>query len=732
PLADVGKKQVEVPKHIASKGPEAIREYLEAKQPKDEPSPSETPEEEPNVPIPKDETTAAETEEKPQAPSLKEKSVDERVQEQKQAIIDTKKASREHYELEDKENDRTYKISKITEKEVRGKTVHKFYYEKDRYLSGANIDAILRGNINEEEKKAAKAAKEAGKAEKNAARKAADTKRTEQKERYEAGKTRLGEGLEESVENQREFLRAGHDIGYELRRGKEALTFEKYDPEVSNPFVFRDPNGNRQYLHENDVDRLIKRRFEKENKEIVAELKPESRAKEITGEGLETAGKGAKALIETAEKNPVGRFLMGRAKAYLEHINPKDKEQPYYWTGFAFGFGSNIALSLFAPVLPMLTKPLRSAIFSGGVFAISRGVNLFLTRNLEKIGNIIGADNNFVNDWLKTLNKARQLEAEGKIEDSIELRNQQSKDSFLKAGYKERSDYWAWTQDIGRAAMIARIEQEVAKYTGFKQKLNHISAGFAAGNLGATGFLGLENLFSEAFKKMPHLGLFGGGDEAQIGAPEGAGPEVPHHAPTPGAPEHTPTPGVPEHTPTPTPGEIPEGPGVEPTPGVEPGEVPTEPGEVPIEPGGEPIPVPIPPEAPPMAIEDIITNPEYSSAFEIPDGATPGQVFLNNGFEDATLWEANEANAHLFGAHVEANYDMLEEMSRNVAASGIPVEDFPASAEIPGLIEAASAGDAEAMHRLTEALHYWPAGDDFNLLTPEGVQVVNKALAARI
>jgi len=640
-------------------------------------------------------------EEKPAEPEPSaekaEKTIDELVQERVDALGPRKS-------LKDLAKGKSYRIRSIDEEEVKGGVLKKFHVKlpdgRVHWFSEKTVRDILRDNIKAEQKEAAEAAEEVEKAEKNASKEAADTKRTEQKERYEAGKTRLSKGLDESVGGQREFLRAGHDIGYELRRGKERLTFEKFDPEVSNPFVFRDPNGNRQYLHENDVDRLIKRRFEKENKEIVEELKPESRAKEITGEGLETAGKGAKALIETAEKNPVGRFLLRQGEAFLDKFRISDKDKIPYFVGMGLGFGSNVALTAFTPFLAFGPgRFVRSAAYSGVLLGVSKGVNLVRDFAIREIGKELGSfDKEFTKGAVNTFNHSAQLEAEGKLEESINVRNEWSKETFLKSDYKERSDYWALTQDKARAALIAKVEQQMSKFNKLSHGVKSFSAGLSAGTITASvGFGFFDGIFKPLIDRISSGDLKPPGWVPFIGH---SAPGIPEHTPTPGVPEHAPSPGIPEHTPTP---EVPEH---TPTPGV------------PEHPTGTEIPTHPPETTAGAAVPtEVHTFPEIpTNTVEIEQGTTAGHIFVQQGHE--LTWDSK--NAVLFGETIkdEANHDMLVQMGNNV----------PALEDLPGLEQAAAAGNPEALRTLTEALHNIPAGGTLNVPTPEGVETAKRAL----
>jgi hypothetical protein len=235
------------------------------------------------------------------------------------------------------------------------------------------------------------------------------------------------------------------------------------------------------------------------------------------------------------------------------------------------------------------------------------------------------------------------------------------------------------------AGFLAKIESLNTRFQKLNNTIRSFAAGLIVGSFGSTIGFGV-------FEGLPSLiEKFHGG----------------HHAPPTGIEHGAPTHGPPtaEATTTPTPTEVP---GHVPTPGEHiPGEIPS----------GAPAP-----ELPDFS--DILANHDLTQTLEIGHGDTIGQIFVDHGH--TVTWGAPDAD--LFGTHLYANYDILQEMHNRIAEAGVAVEAFPAKEEIAGLIRAATGGDPVAIHRLTEALHWIPTGGNFNLLTPEGIEAARRAL----
>jgi len=283
--------------------------------------------------------------------------------------------------------------------------------------------------------------------------------------------------------------------------------------------------------------------------------------------------------------------------------------------------------------------------------------------------------------FIKKFAAAFNLLKSGKEREYHEAMRGLSTEIFNKYGTAEhKGNMELEVAEAGANLLQQKIETLNTKYPKLNNGIRSFAAGLTVGTVGTTAFFGLESVFERILKGEIRLPFFGG--EAQRGTPT---PGIGH--PTPGV-EH-PVPGIEHPTPTPTP----------------------EPVE---KPGGA-----IPPVEHAPTLPEIISNPDLAHSVEIHPGDTIGPILVAT--DHHVTWGFD--NAELFGAHINANYDMLHAMHERAAAAGIAVEKFPAREELAGLIRSATGGDATAMHQLTEALHWVPpAGENLNILTPEGVE----------
>lgn len=599
-----------------------------------------------------------------------------------------------------------YKVDKIDAEQVGNEQIVRIKLVKSNgetwYRYGHEIKAELEKQVIDERKDATREAekaaqeqareevKKAKEAEKEAKRTQGENKEAE-KDRYQQEATRRRETFEERIDAKREELESGKRThGLMFIEGKQ-YRFSKFDPEKTDPYAFTDENHQIHHFSTKVINAALGSELTKEDQAALENLKPESRVGQIAGRTLEQVSKGAKQLIETAEKNQVGSFLVRQANAFLNKFDYRDKEKGWYAAGIAVGAGTNVALTAFAPFLAHGPgRILRSAAFSGVLLGVSKGANIFRSVSMNKILSNFGIEDKVERqNYASQFDQAFRLLGSGGEEGYHEAMKKISAEIFTKYGNSQsKTDVEGTAATLSSEELQKRIESLSTKFKNLNNGIRSFSAGLSVGTIGATGFFGLEKFVSHAFDKIPHLGVLGG----KPGVPGVPRPSTP----TPGVPEHTPTPGVPEPTPTP---EVPDH-----TPGI--------PDQTP-EPG-----VPAP-EIP--GLHDILANPDYAHTLEIQQGDTVGSILTNSGYD--IDWGSD--NAAVFGAHIQANYDMLSNMHDNIAATGMSVEDFPTQAEINTLVAQASAGDPVAMHQLTETMHWIPAGGNFVVLSPEAIELVN-------
>lgn len=105
-------------------------------------------------------------------------------------------------------------------------------------------------------------------------------------------------------------------------------------------------------------------------------------------------------------------------------------------------------------------------------------------------------------------------------------------------------------------------------------------------------------------------------------------------------------------------------------------------------------------------------------------GSTVGQMLVEHGY-DFTSWGTD--NADVLGAHIAANYDLLNDTWGNVASAGNFPEGmhFPVGMEeLNDLIDKAKGGDAQALQQLKDALHWLPANKSFKILNKSAIGAI--------
>jgi len=552
-------------------------------------------------------------------------------------------------------------------------------------LQERDVDRLIKRKIEKENKEITQELKAKLKAKEEDIQKEAD-KPTEE---FNKTRERLKEGKGTSVRMQRDFLKSGQDVGYELQKGQQTLKFEAYNPEDKKPFVFTDQESNKLQLPEKEVDKLIKSRLENENKEITEELKPTSRWKER--------------LDSLRNASPVINGLYRIGNSFLNKFDWRDKEKGWWIAGIIVGAGSNVGLTFALPFLGFGPgRLIRSAVSSGALLGISYGVNRF--RNFS-IANIL--ENYGVKDtaektgYTKKFDSAFRFLRMSKEQEYHDAMKNLSTEIFTKYGTADhKGNVEMETNEEGARLLQERIEKLNTKYQKLNNKIRSFSAGLAAGSIGATVGFGLyEKVLEPAFDRIFH---------------HGEGPAVPagsEHAPPEGTTGQTPDTQGPPQGPEIHGGEnLPSG-----TEGASPGVTPE-----------------VTPNVPHLA--DLLNNPENSNLYDIKQGDTLGQVFLDHGHGDATLWEPIPDNAHRWGAQLALEHDKLKGWYDAAAGAGYgePGFQFPTQAELPSLIESAAAGNAADMHRLVEAHHFIQTGGNINLVTPAGIEAINKAIGVRV
>jgi len=121
---------------------------------------------------------------------------------------------------------------------------------------------------------------------------------------------------------------------------------------------------------------------------------------------------------------------------------------------------------------------------------------------------------------------------------------------------------------------------------------------------------------------------------------------------------------------------------------------------------------------------EVLQNPDFANSLEIAQGTTVSDLLANNGYD--ITWTPDDAD--IFGGHILANYDTLNQMHEQVKAAGIPVEfqDYPSPNEVVNLIKAAEGGDAKAFQQLVAASHWIPEGGNYNILTESGFEALKQ------
>ncbi len=541
-------------------------------------------------------------------------------------------------------------------------------------LQERDVDRLIKSKIEKENREVTQELKSKLKTKESEIQKEAD-KPTEE---FNKARERLKEGKGTSVRMQRDFLKSGQDVDYELQKGQQTLKFEAYNPEDKKPFVFTDQESNKLQLQEKEVDKLIKSKIEGENKEITEELKPTSRWKER--------------LDSLRNASPVISGLYRIGNSFLNKFDWRDKEKGWWIAGIIVGAGSNVGLTFALPFLGFGPgRLIRSAVSSGALLGISYGVNRF--RNFS-VANIL--ENYGVKDtaektgYTKKFDSAFRFLRMSKEQEYHDAMKNLSTEIFTKYGTADhKGNVEMETNEEGARLLQERIEKLNTKYQKLNNKIRSFSAGLAVGSIGATVGFGLyEKVFEPAFDRIFHHG--GGPAAAPIGAEQ------------------------------PPSGEI-QGPPVPETHG----------GEH-LPPGAEETPPEVTPDVSHLA--DVLNNHEYSNLYDIKQGDTLGQVFLDHGHGDATLWEPIPDNAHRWGAQLALEHDKLKGWYDAAAGAGYgePGFQFPTQAELPSLIESAAAGNTDAMHRLVEAHHFIQTGGNINLVTPAGIEAINKAIGVRV
>lgn len=484
-----------------------------------------------------------------------------------------------------------------------------------------------------------------------------------------------------------DFKSGAREHGTVRFEGQE-LTYQGFEgSEEQERYVFKDKStGAELSLSEDRVTGIIRDELGMGSKAIENSEKFGAKVQEKlaqAGRGLKEQSERAASLVNTVRESKIGGFLYEQGNAFLNKFDPRDKEKIPYFAGMAVGAGSNVALTYFTPFLAFGPGRLvRSAAFSGVMLGVSKGANVFRHRAMNKVLSNFGVEDKAERAaYSKQYDETFKLLSKNSEEEYGEAMKKLSADIFAKHGNANSgSNVEAATTQETSEELQKRIESLSTRHQKLNNQIRSFSAGLSAGSITATlGTLGFENLFDK------------GGDGGGIAPGEG------------GEPTDTPSGGGVEPTPTPEP-ETPDGTG-EPAP----------------EPGPDPTPEPEPTPTDPSSLSEVLANPDFASSVEIQQGDTVGQLLTNSGYD--IDWGTD--NAEVFGAHIQANYDMLQGMNEQIAATGISVEDFPTQAEVSTLIEQANAGDAVAMHRLTETLHWIPAGGEFTILSPEAVELIN-------
>lgn len=121
--------------------------------------------------------------------------------------------------------------------------------------------------------------------------------------------------------------------------------------------------------------------------------------------------------------------------------------------------------------------------------------------------------------------------------------------------------------------------------------------------------------------------------------------------------------------------------------------------------------------------QEIIKPESLAEEVVLKRGDTVYQLLIDHGHSV----NLGTADAEVLGAHIAANHDLLNNFWGQMASSGNLPEGFhyPADlAEISDLVEKAKNGDAQALQKLKDALHWVPAGQKFKILSKAGISGV--------
>lgn len=479
--------------------------------------------------------------------------------------------------------------------------------------------------------------------------------------------------------------------------------------------------------------------------------------KEAARSGAEKAERFRSGTVETfrslAEKNPVSRTLFRHATSFLERIGPGNKNIIAYSIGGSFGGSLTVASFFVGPGIELVRVP------------VVVGLNLLASKGMDSLMNYA-----LSRSFGKFLPDIKVKEMVSRAREALKIADREERGSALSNILRdiaqtnpEKASTEKLIEDakkIAQEALLSKVLKIGVKYGGFQKSMRDAAAGVSAFSIGSaltTTFI--TNIIPQDFlsgitvpkpgvpgilkglpglEKIPGFGKPEGapspsddGEPPVTQPPDGDGITTEPGGAGEGVGPNGETPGAPDFTQTLNPDSPPadftglaedwerfadQWNGLNEAQRVD---------FIDFMANGDmqalnnwaeahaPTPEIIPADA-----QEILNNPDNFTTVDIAAGDTVGQLFLDNGYNDLgnSIWEANEDNAALFYTTVEANRELLEGMTEKVADAGVATEAFPTEEELLTLAKQAGAGDAAAMHKLTEALHWIPTGDAIKIL----------------
>lgn len=446
------------------------------------------------------------------------------------------------------------------------------------------------------------------------------------------------------------------------------------------------------------IDQLIKEaqtKKETQAEPVVPETPVEKaprRSSRLVSAAERARAKTAEKLRAAALKTPGGKFLYRTAEGYLNNFDWRDKNKVAWVAGIATGFGTNTALNI---VLPGVGSLVNSAASTAATHLFSAGINYARIRSIERIirtnvkalnsGNLKTVD---VVSFRNQYDKASQLLGKGGLEVYQAEMARISNDLLKKLGLEPDEKHQYLVESLSQ-----ELQQKTFKYRKANERVRSFAAGMKVGAVtqGITDrFFNVENFVKDRISgpEAPNLGI-GEGTPTEVG-PNLSQEQIDlireiHQDPEAWKTFTSLTPEQWEDV-----GRLYEA------------------GRL-AEAGIDAHP-----------LIDQLASSEIGNLVETHRGDTVSSVLENNGHQ--VTWTASDAD--LFGGHIIANHDLLDQMQQKVIDTGISAEAVPTDQEVLTLMEQARGGDAVALHKLQQALYWIPADERFRVLSPNEIEEI--------